>query len=431
MEILAIVLLFCFLMLIGIPIAFAMGMASLLYLANHGVSLQLIAHTTINSCDSFPTLAIPLFILAGSVMNECGVTRRIFRSATAMVGSWRGGLGHVNVLGSMFFSGMSGAALADLGGLGLIEIEGMKKEGYDYDFTVAITGASSIVGPIIPPSIPFVIYGIVAKVSIGELFIAGFLPGILIGLGEMIGVYFYARRYPDKFPTPTKMSLKERAKVIFDATLALLTPGIILGGILLGICSPTEAAAVAVVYAMFLGFFIYRELKIPGLIIALKDTMINTAAVMFIIAMSSLMGWVITASGANIMVSDYLLTFIHSPWLVLLVVNIILLIAGTLMDSTPNQLLFIPILLPIMQKIGVDPVHFGVWMTVNLMIGLFTPPVGVCLYMLKQVSGLSFERVTRITLPWMIPSVIVLILMTYLPSSIVLFLPRLVFHAIK
>ena len=427
MEALMPVVLLGLLIILGVPVAFAMGLASVGYILYAGIPLQFIVHKAYYSLYSFPLLAVPLFILAGCLMNESKITDRIFLSARDLVGSRRGGLGYVNVVASMFFAGMSGAALADLGGLGAVEIKGMKEAGYPEDFSTAITAASSIVGPIIPPSIPLVIYGASTGVSVGELFTAGFVPGILLGLFLMLGVYIYVRVNQDRMPIHPKRQLTDRVKSFLVVTPALLAPFIIIGGIVGGIATPTEAAALASFYAALLGLFAYRRLTFAGIMLALKDSLMNTAIVMFICAMAALFGWVITTSGFTGALVGFLEGFVSRPWLLLLIINIILLLSGTIMESLPNQILFTPILLPIVQKVGIDPVHFGLIIVLNVMIGMYTPPVGVCLYMAKQVSGMEINRVFRVMLPWVIPLIAVLMIVTFVPSKYILFLPEIAY----
>jgi tripartite ATP-independent transporter DctM subunit len=430
MEALMPVVLLGLLIILGVPVAFAMGLASVGYILYTGIPLQFIVHKAYYSLYSFPLLAVPLFILAGCIMNESKITDKIFLSATDLVGSRRGGLGYVNVVASMFFAGMSGAALADLGGLGAIEIKGMKEAGYPEDFSTAITAASSIVGPIIPPSIPLVIYGATTGVSVGELFMAGFLPGLLLGLFLMIGVYIYVRANADRMPIHPKRRFAERLRSLILVIPALLAPFIIVGGIVGGIATPTEAASLAAIYAALLGLFAYRQLTFDGIILALKDSLMNTAIVMFICAMAALFGWVITTSGFTRVLVGFLEGFVSTPWLLLLIINMILLASGTIMESLPNQILFTPILLPIAQKVGVDPVHFGVIIVLNVMIGMYTPPVGVCLYMAKQVSGMEINRVFRVMLPWVIPLIAVLMIVTYVPSKYFLFVPEIIYRLV-
>jgi tripartite ATP-independent transporter DctM subunit len=330
----------------------------------------------------------------------------------------------------MFFAGMSGAALADLGGLGAVEIKGMKKAGYPADFSTAITAASSIVGPIIPPSIPLVIYGATTGVSIGELFMAGFIPGLLLGLFLMIGVYIYIQKHKEEIPVHSQRTPKERAKSIVAIVPALFAPFIIIGGIVTGVTTPTEAASVAATYATLLGVFLYRRLTLPNFIRAFKESLINTAVVMFIVSMASLFGWVITTCGFTSLLVDQLYLISDKPWLLLLIINLFLLLAGTIMESLPLQILFTPILLPIVQKIGIDPVHFGLIIVLNVMIGMYTPPVGVCLYMAKQVSGLPVNKVFRIMMPWLLPLLIVLFIITYIPSKTLLYIPNYIYSII-
>ena len=421
-----IVLLFL-LLAVGMPIAVGMIATGLLYVVlEMGMDPLIAAQRVATGIDSFPLLAIPFFMLAAELMNFAGITDRIFRLAKSMVGAISGGLAYVNVLASMLFAGMSGSAVADAGGLGRIEIKAMKDDGYEVDFAAALTAASSTIGPIIPPSISFVIYGLTAGVSIGGLFAAGLLPGLMMGGALMALIAFYSKKR--KYGRTQRFSWRELKDALAHAFLALMTPVIIVGGILGGIFTPTEAGAFAVLYAFILGKFIYRTLHwrdIPELIFS---TALSAANVLFIIAASALIGWILTAEQVPIKLAELIVEYSASPWVLLLLINLLLFALGCFMAAAPVIIMLTPILLPVTSLMGIDPMHLGVVMVLNLMIGLITPPVGLCLFVVADVAELPVMRVVKSLLPFFIPLLIVLLLITYIPS-LVLFLPGLLGYA--
>ena len=397
----------------GMPIFVSLGLISLLYLMSHHEILLSVPQRLAMTADSFPLLAAPFFILMGNLMNTAGVTRRIFNFANCLVGHIRGGLGHANVVASMIFAGMSGAAVADAAGLGTIEIEAMKEGGYDVDFAAAITAASSTIGPIIPPSLPMIIYGVLANTSVGGLFIGGVIPGFLMGLSLMIYVYVFARHknYPrHAFPTA-----REFLTAFKEAFLSLLTPVILLGGIFSGVFTPTEAAAVAAFYALILGMY-YREIRIPDLPKIILNTIETNAVIMALVMTASLFGWVITRAQVPQMMGKFLIGISDNPIVILLILNLFLLFVGCFMEAIAAQMILIPILLPVVLRLGISPIHFGLIMILNLMIGTLTPPIGVVLYVTAKVAEISFERVTKATFPFLIPLLIVLLLITLFPG---------------
>jgi tripartite ATP-independent transporter DctM subunit len=414
---------FLLLLVIGVPVAISLAGSSLIYVMLEGVQPHLVVlHRMIGGIDSFPLLAIPFFIMAGSLMNSGGITNRIYDFALALVGWLKGGLGHVNVVGSVIFAGMSGTAVADAGGLGNIEIKAMRDHGYSVDFAVGITGASSTVGPIIPPSLPFVIYGVMANTSIGKLFAAGVIPGLVMALTMMIMVTYYA--HTRGWHRDAKFSLIALWQTFKRAFLPLLTPVILIGGMTTGVFTPTEAAIAATVYAIFLGMAIYRTLSLKKLIKVSMETAETTALILLIVAGASIFGYLITLTKVTDNVSALVLSITTQPWAVLLLVNIFLLIVGCFMETIAAITILVPVLLPLMAKVGVDPVHFGLIMVLNLMIGLLTPPVGMVLYILARVANISFERATKACLPFLIPLLVSLALVTYWPDM-VMFLPNL------
>jgi len=414
---------FLFLLVIGVPVAIALAGSSLIYVMLEGVQPHLVVlHRMIGGIDSFPLLAIPFFIMAGSLMNSAGITNRIYDFALALVGWLKGGLGHVNVVGSVIFAGMSGTAVADAGGLGNIEIKAMRDHGYSVDFAVGITGASSTIGPIIPPSLPFVIYGVMANASIGKLFAAGVIPGLVMALTMMIMVTYYA--HTRGWHRDAKFSIVNLWTTFKKAFLPLLTPIILVGGMTTGVFTPTEAAIAATVYAILLGMGVYRTLSLKKLIKVSLETAETTAIILLIVAGASIFGYLITLTKVTDNVSALVLSITTTPWIVLLLVNIFLLIVGCFMETIASITILVPVLLPLMDKIGVDPVHFGLIMVLNLMIGLLTPPVGMVLYILARVANISFERTTKACLPFLVPLLVSLALVTYWPSM-VMFLPNL------
>ncbi|GAK57862.1 TRAP-type C4-dicarboxylate transport system, permease component [Candidatus Vecturithrix granuli] len=404
----------------GMPIFFSLGLISLIYLMSHHEVLLSVPQRLTLTADSFPLLAAPFFILMGNLMNTSGVTRRIFNFADCLVGHIKGGLGHANVVASMIFAGMSGAAVADAAGLGTIEIEAMKEGGYDIDFSAAITAASSTIGPIIPPSLPMIIYGVLANTSVGGLFLGGVIPGFLMGLALMIYVYLYARN--KNYPHHAFPKLREFFNAFQEAFLSLLTPVILLGGIFSGMFTPTEAAAVAAFYALLLGFF-YHELTLKDFPKIILQTVETNAVVMALVMTASLFGWVITRAQVPQMMGKFLVGISSNPLLILLIINLFLLFVGCFMEAIAAQMILVPILLPVVLRLGISPIHFGVMMVLNLMIGTLTPPIGVVLYVTAKVADISFEEVTKATFPFLVPLLIVLLLITIFPELTV-FLPR-------
>ncbi len=415
------------LLLIGVPVAVALGASSLFYFMflQERVPDMVVIHRMVSGINSFPLLAIPFFILAGSLMNAAGITDRIFAFARAMVGWMRGGLGHVNVSASVLFAGMSGAAVADAGGLGVVEIKAMRDAGYEPGFSVGITAASSTIGPIIPPSLPLVIYGVVASTSIGQLFAAGLIPGLLMAVSLMIMVAWFARtrNYPrdDKFLWTVLWITFKRA------FLSLLTPVIIVGGILFGIFTPTEAAIAAVAYAMILGIFVYRTLNIKRMLHVSMETIETTAIIMLIVAAASIFAWILTSLRVPQVFADAILGFTDNKFVILIMINLILLVVGFFMETIAAISILVPVLLPIAMEVGIDPVQFGIIMVLNLMIGLLTPPVGMVLYVLSRVSKVPFETCAIATLPFMVPLLIVLMMVTFIPA-ISMWLPELIYR---
>ena len=413
-----------FLMLImGMPIAFAVGLASLVFLLCAGtIPLQIVPMMLGNSLDSYNVIAIPFFILAAQIMNSGGVTDRMMNFAAVAVGWLKGGLAHVNILTSMLFAGMSGSAVADAAGLGQILIPAMKKKGYGAPYSAAVTAASSTVGPIIPPSVPIVMYGILAEASIGKLFLAGAVPGVVMGLAMLVLSYFIAAKH--NYPAEPKPTLGDIGTATVKVIPALLTPVIILGGMWGGIFSPTEAAGVAVGYATLQGFLM-RDLTVKALWNCVMDSAIYSSVIMIIVASASLFGWILSTEQIPVRFADFILSVTSNKYTVLFILNIFLLIFGCFMEILAIMLMTVPVILPLILQLGIDPVHFGIVMVLNLMIGLLSPPFGLCLYIAQDIAGITYAQAVKAVTPYIVLIILILFLVTYWPQF-VLFLPNLV-----
>ena len=410
-------------LLAGVPVFIALAGSSLIY--THfiaGIPDFVILHRMAGGIDSFPLLAVPFFILAGNLMNSAGITNRIYDFAVAVAGWMRGGLAHVNIIGSVIFAGMSGTAIADAAGLGTIEIKAMKDHGYDTEFAVGVTAASSTLGPIIPPSLPFVIYGMMANVSIGALFLGGVIPGAVMTIFMMLYVYYCARKY--NMGRDQAFRWKVLALTFVAALPALLTPAIIIGGMTFGWFTPTEAAIAACAWAMMLGIFLYRSLSLKQFYKVTMDTIETTAGVLLIVGAASLFGWVLTTTRVTEYTTEALLAVTDNRYVILLLANVVLLVVGCFLEPIASISILVPVLMPVIIKVGIDPVHFGVVMTLNLMIGLLHPPLGMVLFVLARIAKLSLERTTMAILPWLIPLLMSLIAITLIPE-LTLWLPRM------
>jgi TRAP-type C4-dicarboxylate transport system permease large subunit len=455
---------FLLLMLVGVPVAVAMAVASVAYLLAYGVAPDVIvAQRMIAGVESFPLLAVPFFILAGNLMNIAGVTGRIYGFAVSLVGWMKGGLAQVNIVGSVIFSGMSGTAIADAAGIGTIEIKAMKDHGYPTEVAVGVTAASATLGPIIPPSLPFVIYGMMANTSIGALFLGGVIPGAVMTLFMMltVAVFAYRRGWGADTAFDLKKLLEAGLEIVvvlgfpvvvygllwaglsqnlaiglalvvllaldwwfdFSAVMALMTPVILIGGMTLGWFTPTEAAVAAVLWSLFLGLVRYRSMTLKTLAKASFDTIETTASVLFIVTAASIFAWLLTVSQAAQLLSDAILGFTQNKWVFLVLVNLLVLFVGCFLDTIAAITILVPILLPIVLKLGIDPIHFGLILTLNLMIGLLHPPLGMVLFVLSRVAGLSVERTTMAILPWLVPLFLALIAVTFVPA-LTMWLPQ-------
>ena len=418
----AFILVLIVLFLFKAPIWSSLLLSSTTYLILSGEQLTLVARKSVAGMDSFLLMAIPMFILAAELMNHCGITTYLFRFANSIVGWIPGGMAHTNVLASMLFAGMSGSSAADAAGLGTMEIKAMTDDGYDKPFSAAITAASSIIGPIIPPSIPMVVYSSIAGASIGRLFLGGAIPGILMGGAMMAICYWTAKRR--SYPRNERIDLREVWISFIKAIPGLMAPIILLGGIYSGFFTPTEAASVAAVYAFLLGFLFYHTIKLTDMKQILINTAANTAIVCFIIGAATLFGFVLTAEQIPIRLTEGLLSFSQNPYVMLMVFNILFLILGCFMELNATMLIFLPIILPVAQGLGIDLVHLGVVMVVNLMIGTLTPPFGMMTYVSAGIAKVPLHTVFRELAQFMVVLVIVLLLITYIPG-LVLWLPGL------
>jgi TRAP-type transport system large permease protein len=420
---------FAILIILGVPVGFGFGITALLAflkLDSPGM-LTILSQRFFSGMDSFSLLALPFFLLAGDIMNKVGLTDRLMAFANLFVGRLRGGLAHANIVSSIIFGGISGAAVADVAALGSIFIPAMTKEGYEKEFSTALIVASSIVAPIIPPSIIMVIYGATMGVSIAGLFAAGIIPGILIGVGLMIytAIISNKRKYPRH---AVEFSLKNSAIVTGRAMWALLMPIIILGGMLFGFATPTEAAAIAVAYSLFLGFVIYRTLTIKDLYRILFDGAVLMGVISVIISSASVIAWVLASERVPETMAQLFISISSNKYIILLMINIFLLVVGMFMDIIPALLILAPILSPLAIKVGVNPLHFGIMMCVNLNIGLMTPPVGGCLFVAMAMTGLKMGAIVRHIWPMIIIEMTVLFLIVYI-SEISMFLPKLLGYA--
>lgn len=413
------------LLLLGLPIAFSLGLVSfftMLRTGNPGL-LTLIPQRMFAGLDSFTFLAIPFFFLAGELMSRSKITTDLMDFAYVILGGIRGGLAYANILASIFFAGITGAALADVAALGAIEIPMMKEGGYDEEFAAAITVASSIIGPIIPPSVIMVIYGSIMQVSIAALFLAGILPGLLLAIILGLITYYYSakRNYPKR---EESITFKDVRQAFVNAILALIMPIILLGGILSGIFTPTEAASVAAAYAFVIGFFVKRTLKIRDIPDIFRKVTLNTSIIFLVLSTASIFSWVLAFGRVPNSIAAQIISFSDNVYVVLLLINIFLLIVGMLMDVGAALIILAPILAPVAINLGVDPLHFGIIMSINLMIGLSTPPVGPCIFAASSITDISIEKISKAMVPFIIGMFIMLLVITYIPQ-IVMFLPSL------
>lgn len=410
------------LIFVGIPIAVAMFVVSVGYFHFTGIGINFAAQRIVDGLNSFPIIAVPLFILAASIFNSSSITKNLFAFATALVGHVRGGLGHVNILASLFFSGMSGSAVADAGGLGKIEAEAMQKAGYPHDLAAALTAVSSILGPLVPPSIPMVVYGVVSGASIGGLFLGGIVPGVLCTLAMMVMLYIVAGRV--RLPVHARATWPEVRSTFIRSFPALMTPVVIIGGIFSGVFSPTEAAAVTVLYAVFIDLVFYRELTWRKAWDAIYETAVMSSTIALIIGGVSMMGIVMAREKAPEQIAGLLMSVASTPTEFMFAVCVLLLILGCFIEVLALLLVLVPSFIPLATALQIDPVYFGVIIIFTLMIGTLTPPMGMILFVVSKSHGVEMHRLIRATWPWLIPLVLVLLAMILYPP-IVTALPNL------
>jgi tripartite ATP-independent transporter DctM subunit len=423
MILIAVSLLLAFI-IVGIPISVSLLLVSLVYFSLNDIPTGVIVQQMLNGSSSFVLVAVPLFIFAGQLMNNGGVTRRIIRFCNALLGGIRGGLAQVNIFSSMIFAGISGEAVADTAGLGSVLIPSMKKQGYSKEFSAAVTAGSAVAGPIIPPSIPMVIAASLAGVSVGQMFLGGAIPGILFIICAMIFTYFLAVR--KNMPRGERTNLKELRDSFVDAFWALLAPVIIIGSLVMGIVTPTEAGVVAVVYIFIIGFFVYKELSLKDIVSQAWYTTLTTGAIMFILALANVYIYLLTRERVADVLAEYLFGITNNTTILILLVVLGSLIVGAFLSTTAGLLLMIPTLGPLVSQTGMDPIHFYVLVTIALCIGTLTPPVGINLYLASQIAEAKPERVFLHTLPYIIILLLIVIVSIFIPE-IILWLPRMQF----
>jgi tripartite ATP-independent transporter DctM subunit len=401
-------------LVVGIPVAVTLGLASMAYLLSAGMPLVVMPQKMYAGIDVFVLLCIPGFILAGNLMNSGGITERIIRFANALVGWARGGLGLTNVAGSMFFGGISGTAVADAASIGGMMIPGMKKAGYPADFSAAVTAASSTVGPMIPPSVPMIIVGALSGISVGKMFLAGAIPGILLGLAMMVTTYIIAVRR--RFPRQPWQGFGELGGSFMGAFWAIAMTALIIGGLLSGMATPTETAVVASIYAFIVGSFVYRELPLRAVPKIIVDSAVSSAAILALVGFANVFGWILVSERIPQAIASAVLSVTENKYLVILLINILLLFVGMFMETIAALIiLFVP-LLTLAQGVGIDPLHFATFAVLNLMIGLTTPPVGVCLFICANIAKLPLTPVVKAIAPFLLTNIIVLLLVSYVPA---------------
>jgi tripartite ATP-independent transporter DctM subunit len=415
--------LFAVLVAIEVPVGFAMALAAIgVIVIDQPVPITIVVQRMASGLDSFPILAIPLFILAGHLLNRAGIATRIFEFASAMVGHIRGGLAHVNVVASMIFAGMSGVAQADAAGLGVIEVKAMKEEGFPVAFAAAVSAASAIIGPIIPPSVIMVVYAVTVQVSVADLFLAGILPGVLMGFFLMAMIYVMVRTGYVPAPRQPRATLQQLGRAFVRALPALMAPILLTAGILAGIATPTELGALTVVYAIVLGF-INKELTWSEILEATIETFVTYGVLVYIIACAVPFGWLVAVTDAPTQLADFLFSLTSNKYAILALINVMLLIVGCFMETTAILLIATPTLFPLIKQLGIDPVHFGIIMIVNLLIGTLTPPFGVILFIMMDIAKCSFGTMVRAVLPFYVPLFLTLMVITYW-ADFVLAIPR-------
>ncbi len=418
-----VIIIFAICLVLRFPIAFSLGISCLIYLLINEIPLILIPMKMYSGIDVFVLLSIPGFILAGNLMNQGGLTAKIIAFCNHLLGHVRGGLALANIGASMLFAGISGTAVSDTASIGAVMIPAMKKEGYDTDFSCAVTASSSTVGPIIPPSVPMIIAATLSGLSVGKLFLAGALPGLLLGIGLMIITYYISVKR--KYPKHPKSSFKQILVGFKDTFWSLLMTFIILFGIIGGVFTPTEASIVAVIYALLIGSFVYKKISLKNLAVITLDSMKTSASLMVLIGFANLFGWILITEQLPQIISTEILGFSTNKYVVLLVINLLLIFIGTFMETIAALLILFPILLKLAIAVDVDPIHFAIIALLNLMIGLTTPPLGICLFVSSSIGKVSISKVSKASLPFLAVSIFVLVLVTLFPN-ISLLLPNLI-----
>jgi len=423
MAIIVMFIVFVVLLLLGSPIYISLSLSSLIYLALTPVlTLDMAIKTMAEGLNNFTLLAIPFFILAGNIMNESGMTTRLFRFARSIVGGIPGGLGHVNVLTSVLFAGMSGSAIADAGGIGAMQITAMEENGFDTEFSIGITASSSLIGPIIPPSIPMLVYAVLASCSITALFAGGVLPGVLMAVSLMVEVHILSKKR--NYPRDERFSIKNVGKTAIEAFWGLLAPILLVGGILSGIFTATEGAVIVTIYSLVIGLFVYRGLNAKNLLKIFYDSCETTVTITLILASSALFAWILAYEGLPQKVAGILLSITENPSLIMILITVLMLIVGTFMEAGAAMTVLLPVILPIIDAVGISRVHLGVSVVLTLMIGLLTPPVGLVLFVLAKARKVSVQTVIKGTVPFLIPLAIVAFFVALIPE-ISLFIPSL------
>ncbi len=423
--ILLLIIVFTLCLILRFPIAYSIAITCLIYVVIKGIPLIILPLKMYSGIDVFVLLSIPGFILAGNLMNHGGITEKIIDFCNHIFGHIRGGLSLANIGASMLFAGISGTAVSDTASIGSVMIPAMKKEGYKPDFACAVTAASSTVGPIIPPSVPMIIAATLTGLSVGKLFLAGAIPGLLLGLGFLIVAYVLSKNQPHN--KQARSSFLKILKGFFNTFWALLMTFIILFGIIGGFFTPTEASIVAVIYAAFVGLFIYRKLSLVEIPRIVLDSFKTSASLMLLVGFSNLLGWILVTERLPVLISESLLGFTTNKFIILILINLILLVVGTFMETIAALLILFPVLLNVAVSVGVDPIQFGVIAVLNLIIGLTTPPVGVCLFVASSIGKISIDEVSRSVIPFVLVSILVLLLVTYIPQ-ISLLLPNLFYN---
>ena len=410
------------LMLLGVPIFLAMGMACFVFVLIFDLPTMILAKSYVTGLASYDFLALPFYFLAGDLMAGGGMTQRLVKFTQAFIGHIKGGLSHVTIIAEMIFSGVSGSAVGDAAAIGSVMIPTMKKDGYPAAYVAALNASTSTLGPIIPPSIPMVIYGLVAHVSVGKLFLSGAVPGIILG-GYLLAVSVYLS-YKRNYPATRRATLKDIVRITVNAFPAVIMPAIILGGIVTGIVTPTEAGVIAVVYGLLAGTFLYKELKVRELPRIFGDAMVNSAAILIIIATTGLFIWIIANMGLGDFLVKFFLSFSTNKWVIIGIINIFFLIWGCFFDPIVALVVIVPILIPVVQQAGIDLTHFGLIVIMNLGIGTLTPPVGVILYLCSSMAQARLEDAIKELVPFLVVLLLALVVFTYVPAT-VMWLPNL------